>query len=321
MNVDEATARSAERDGQTVYFCSEHCRRKFLAGNAGNEKSEHLQRIHSHDQRDDYPAPNRPEAQRRQVIYLCPMHSEIEQVGPGTCPRCGMALEPKTAEPGAEQDDSELLNMTRRFWVALALTVPVFLLAMLPMLGVPVDRWLGPTVHPWLQLLLSTPVVLWAGWPFFVRGWKSVATWNLNMFTLIALGTGTAYLYSLVAVLFPNLIPESFRHHGTVQVYFEASAVIVTLVLLGQVLELRARRRTGTAIRELLSLAPPTARIVRDGQEREVPLEEVRQGDILRVRPGEKIAVDGKIMEGESRVDESMITGEPMPVEKAKNDR
>ena len=210
--------------------------------------------------------------------------------------------------------------MTRRFWVAVALTVPVLLLAMLPMLGVPLDRWIGARLNTWLQLILSTPVVLWCGWPFFERGWRSVATWNLNMFTLIALGTGAAYLYSFVAVLFPDLIPENFRHHGTVEVYFEAAAVIVTLVLLGQVLELRARRRTGAAIRELLSLVPPTARVVRDGQEREVPLEEVHRGDVLRVRPGEKIAVDGKLTEGKSTVDESMITGEPMPVEKSKDD-
>jgi Cu+-exporting ATPase len=210
--------------------------------------------------------------------------------------------------------------MTRRLWVAVALTVPVLLLAMLPMLGVPLDRWVGARLNSWLQLILSTPVVLWCGWPFFERGWRSVVTWNLNMFTLIALGTGAAYLYSFVAVLFPWLIPESFRHHGTVEVYFEAAAVIVTLVLLGQVLELRARRRTGAAIRELLSLVPPTARVVRDGQEREVPLEEVHRGDILRVRPGEKVAVDGKLTEGKSTIDESMITGEPMPVEKSNDD-
>ena len=264
--------------------------------------------------------PARPAVPKRKVIYTCPMHPEIEQDAPGTCPKCGMDLEPKTVEPGVEQDDSELRNMTRRFWVALVLTVPVLLLAMLPMLGVPLDHWLGAMLHSWLQLLLSTPVVLWAGWPFFERGWRSVATWNLNMFTLIAIGTGAAYLYSLVAVLFPGLIPDSFRHQGRVEVYFEASAVIITLVLLGQMLELRARRRTGTAIRELLSLAPPTARIVREGKEREVPLEEVHQGDILRVRPGEKIAVDGKLTEGKSTVDESMITGEPMPVEKQKDD-
>lgn len=231
-----------------------------------------------------------------------------------------MDLEPKTFQPDAEEDDSELRSMTRRFWVALVLTIPVLLLAMLPMVRVPVDTWLGATLHSWLQLILSTPIVLWAGWPFFVRGWRSIVNRSLNMFTLIAIGTGAAYLYSFVAVLFPGIIPEAFKHHGQVEVYFEAAAVIITLVLLGQVLELRARRRTGSAIRELLSLAPPTARIVRDGSEREVDLDQVQQGDILRVRPGEKIPVDGKLTEGKSTVDESMITGEPLPVEKRKDD-
>jgi P-type Cu+ transporter len=347
MTVDEATARSAERDGQTVYFCSDHCRQKFLAGPGKTEPSTHAHAGHGaaakthqasgkfvcpmckgveSDKPGNCPKcgmalePARLSATKQKVIYTCPMHPEIEQDGPGTCPKCGMALEPKTVQSDSEEGDSELRSMTRRFWVGLVLTIPVLLLAMLPMLGVPVDRWVGTTLHPWLQLVFSTPVVLWSGWPFFERGWRSIVTWNLNMFTLIAIGTGAAYLYSLVAVLFPGLIPESFQHHGTVQVYFEAAAVIVTLVLLGQVLELRARRRTGAAIRELLSLAPPTARIVREGQEREVPLEEVHQGDILRVRPGEKIAVDGKITDGKSTVDESMITGEPMPVEKQKDD-
>lgn len=248
------------------------------------------------------------------------MHLEIEQEGPGQCPICGMALEPKTVQRDAEEDVSELRSMTLRFWVSTALTVPVLLIAMLSMIGVPVDRWLGDTLFLWLQLLFSTPVVLWGGWPFFERGWRSIVTRNLNMFTLIAIGTGSAYLYSLVAVLFPSLIPEAFGHQGKVHVYFEAAAVIVTLVLLGQVLELRARRRTGSAIRKLLSLAPPTARIVRDGQELEVSLEEVREGDILRVRPGEKIPVDGKVTDGRSTVDEAMITGEPMPVQKQKDD-
>jgi Cu+-exporting ATPase len=192
--------------------------------------------------------------------------------------------------------------MTVRFWVSTALTVPVFALAMLPMIGVPVDRWLGSTAYLWLQLLLSTPVVLWGAWPFFERGWRSIVTFNLNMFTLIAIGTGAAYAYSLVAVLFPSVIPHAFQHEGTVHVYFEAAAVIVTLVLLGQVLELRARRRTGAAIRGLLSLAPPTARIVRDGQERDVSLAEVQIGDILRVRPGDKIPVDGRLTEGRSTI-------------------
>jgi Cu+-exporting ATPase len=351
MSVDEATARSAGRDGQTYYFCSEHCRQKFLAGGgpgaathdghnrAHREQTPRKQRQASSSYycpmcmgvESDTPGncpkcgmalePARSMAPRPKVTYTCPMHPEIEQEGPGTCPKCGMDLEPKAAQREGEEDDSELRNMTRGFWVAFILTVPVLLLAMLPMLGVPLDRWVGPRLNSWLQLLLSTPVVLWCGWPFFERGWRSVVTWNLNMFTLIALGTGAAYLYSFVAVIFPGFIPESFRHNGTVEVYFEAAAVIVTLVLLGQVLELRARRRTGAAIRELLSLVPPTTRVVRDGQEREVPLEDVHRGDILRVRPGEKIAVDGKLTEGRSTVDESMITGEPMPVEKSKGDR
>jgi Cu+-exporting ATPase len=231
-----------------------------------------------------------------------------------------MALEPMTFQAGAAEDDSELNDMTRRFWVAVVLTVPVLLLAMLPMVGVPLVRWLGSSLHLWLQCVLSTPVVLWCGWPFFVRGWQSVVTWNLNMFTLIAIGTGSAYLYSLFAILFPGLIPDSFRHGGAVAVYFEAAAVIVTLVLLGQVLELRARRRTGSAIRELLSLAPPKARVVRDGHEQEVALDEVQTGDILRVRPGDKIPVDGKLTEGSSSVDESMITGEALAVEKRPDD-
>ena len=349
MTVDEATGRSAERDGQTVYFCSEHCRQKFLGGQS-REKSNTAADHKGHSQtptsegkasaaytcpmhpevQSDKPGScpkcgmalerSRPAAPTSKTIYTCPMHPQIEQDGPGQCPICGMALEPKTVQPDAEEDDSELRDMTLRFWVSTALSVPVLLISMLPMIGVPVDRWLGSTLFLWLQLLLSTPVVLWGGWPFFERGWRSVVTRNLNMFTLIAIGTGAAYLYSLVAVLFPSLIPDAFRHHGTVHVYFEAAAVIVTLVLLGQVLELRARRRTGAAIRELLSLAPPTARVVRDGQEREVSLEEVHEGDILRVRPGEKIAVDGRLTEGRSTVDEAMITGEPMPVEKQKDD-
>ncbi len=347
MTVDEATAHKTERDGQTFYFCSEHCQQKFLASKTASEPKQHDQDHHAADPKpaataDTYVCPMHPEvesdkpgacpkcgmalelahpkAAKQKIIYTCPMHPQIERDRPGSCPICGMALEPKTIQPGTDEDSSELRDMTRRFWVAVVLTVPVLLLAMLAMFGVPVDQWLGPTTQSWLQLTLSSPVVLWGGWPFFERGWRSIVTWNLNMFTLIAIGTGAAYLYSLVAVLFPGLIPASFQQHGRVDVYFEAAAVIVTLVLLGQVLELRARRRTGAAIRELLSLAPPTARIVRDGQEMEVPLEEVHKGDILRVRPGEKIPVDGKVVDGRSTVDESMITGEPMPVEKQQDD-
>jgi len=345
MTVDESTGRKAERDGQTFYFCSEHCRQKFLTSNAPQAypHNDHQHRSHApvattdkfvcpmhpevvSDKSGSCPKCGmalelfRPQAAKQKVIYTCPMHPEIEQDHAGSCPKCGMALEPKSAQSESEEDDSELRDMTRRFWVSVVLTVPVLLLAMLPMIGVPVHHWFGPTAHSWIQLILSTPVVLWGGWPFFERGWRSVVTWNLNMFTLIAIGTGAAYLYSLIAVLFPGLIPEDFQHHGTVEVYFEAAAVIVSLVLLGQVLELRARRRTSSAIRELLSLAPPTARIVRDGSEHEAPLDEVQQGDFLRIRPGEKIPVDGKLTEGKSTVDESMITGEPMPVEKQKGD-
>jgi Cu+-exporting ATPase len=264
--------------------------------------------------------PVSPPASKSKTIYTCPMHAEIEQDEPGACPKCGMALEPKYVEADAEDDDTELRSMTRRFWVAITLGLPVLLLAMLPMVGVPLDRWIPTEVSRWLELGLSTPVVLWAGWPFFQRGWRSVVTWNLNMFTLIALGVGAAYFYSAYAMLFPGLIPESFHEHGTVQVYFEAAAMIVALVLLGQVLELKAHRRTGGAIRELLSLAPPTARLVRDGQEREVPLDEVHQGDTLRVRPGDKIPVDGTVVDGKSAVDESMISGEPLPVQKTQGD-
>ena len=304
MTVDEQTARSAVRDGVTYYFCAEGCRRKFMGDGLVPAPS----------------APQQPAPGRAGAIYTCPMHPEIEQIGPGACPKCGMDLEPKTLTLDAGDDDPELRGMTRRFWIAAALTLPVFLVSMLPMMGVPVDRWLGPTAHSWLQLVLATPVVLWAGWPFFERGFRSLVTGHLNMFTLIAIGTGAAYLYSVVAVLFPAIIPHQFRHDGGVPVYFEAAAVIITLVLLGQLLELRARHRTGAAIRELLSLAPPVARVVRQGEEREVPLDDVQQGDVLRVRPGEKIPVDGRLTDGGSAVEESMITGEPMPVEKRVGD-
>jgi Cu+-exporting ATPase len=262
-----------------------------------------------------HPAPT------HKVVYTCPMHPQVQRDGPGACPICGMDLEPKTARLDEEDEGGELRNMTRRLWIAVIFSIPVLLLAMLPMLGGHGDGWPNSKLSAWLQLVLSTPVVLWCGWPFFERGWRSIVTRRLNMFTLIAIGTGAAYLYSLVAVLFPNVIPKNVEHQGAVGVYFEAAAVIVTLVLLGQVLELRARRRTGQAIRDLLALAPPTARVVCHGHEREVPLEHVRQGNTLRVRPGEKIAVDGTITEGSSSVDESMITGEPVPTLKEKGSR
>jgi Cu+-exporting ATPase len=302
MTVDPSTALSAQRDGQTFYFCCEHCRQKFLATPSQDPRAKTEDRK---PKPQDLPA----------AIYTCPMHPEVEQRGPGTCPKCGMALEPKSAASATEEDDPELLDMTRRFWGALAFGLPVLLVAMVPMIGMPVDRWLGPGFG-WLQFLLATPAVLWAGWPLLVRGWRSVITRNLNMFTLIALGVGAAYLYSTAAVLFPGLFPESYSEHGQVGLYFEAAAIITVLVLLGQVLELRARRRTGSAIRELLALSPPTARLVSDGETRVVPLEEVQVGDTLQVLPGDKVPVDGRVVEGTSAVDEAMITGEPMPVEK-----
>jgi Cu+-exporting ATPase len=246
------------------------------------------------------------------------MHPEIVRDSPGACPICGMTLEPRTVTL-AEQVNPELRDMTRRFWVSAALAVPVLLLAMSDMIpGQPVQRALPSPLMLWVQLVLSTPAVLWGGWPLFVRGWRSIVNRRLNMFTLISIGVGTAYLYSVAATLFPHLLPASFRTHGgEVPVYFEAAAVITALVLLGQVLELRARSRTSSAIRGLLGLAPKTARVLReDGTETDVPLDQVKVGDRLRVRPGERVPVDGVVLDGSSAVDESMITGEPIPVEK-----
>jgi Cu+-exporting ATPase len=263
----------------------------------------------------DRPAPHGPG-----TIYTCPMHPEIEQDQPGDCPICGMALEPKTLSAGGPQDDAELIDMTRRFWIGAALTLPVFLLAM-SHLWPNAPAWLSGDASRWIQFALSTPVVLWAGWPFFKRGWRSVQTRNLNMFTLIAIGVGVAYFYSAVVMLFPGVFPASMTHHGKIGIYFEAAAMITVLVLLGQVLELRARGRTGHAIRSLLDLTPPAARLVINGDESEVPLSHVKVGDRLRVRPGEKVPVDGRVIEGRSTIDESMITGESLPVEKGPGEK
>jgi len=254
--------------------------------------------------------------------YTCPMHPQIVRDEPGECPRCGMALEPMTVTL-EEEENPELADMTRRFVVSAVLSVPLVVVAMGEAVGISFAWLASPRALGWVELALATPVVLWGGWPFFVRGWKSVVSRHLNMFTLIALGTGVAYAYSVVATLAPGIFPASFRDaHGEVAVYFEAAAVIVALVLLGQVLELRARSRTGAAIRALLGLAPNTARRIEpDGSERDVPLEQVRVGDRLRVRPGEKVPVDGLVVEGASAVDESMITGEPIPVEKQPGDQ
>jgi len=254
-----------------------------------------------------------------ETVYTCPMHPEVRQNHPGACPICGMALEPAHASAAPEEDNAELRDMTRRFWIGLALTVPVLILSMgefVPGLRDTLDS-MGRTTIVWLQFVLSTPVVLWAGWPFFERGGRSLITRHLNMFTLVAMGTGAAYLYSVAATIVPSLFADSFRMHGAVAVYFESAATITVLVLLGQVLELKARAATGSAIAALLGLAPKTARrIGNDGSEPDVPLEDVHPGDRLRVRPGERIPVDGTVLEGVSAVDESMITGEPMPVTK-----
>ncbi|HSF47904.1 MAG TPA: HAD-IC family P-type ATPase, partial [Burkholderiales bacterium] len=301
MQVEFETAKYRHMHEGTEYvFCSAYCLSKFRA-----EPLKYLVPA---------PQPSAPTAEGG-VIYTCPMHPEIRQIGPGNCPICGMALEP--AAPTIEAGPSpELVDMTRRFWIGLALTVPVLLLAMgahLPGL----ERLAGTTWNQWGQLFLSAPVVLWAGFPFFERGVASIKNGSLNMFTLISLGVATAFAYSVIAVFAPGIFPPEMRdEHGRVGLYFEAATVIVVLVLLGQVLELRARERTGGAIRALLDLAPKTARRVEADGEREVPLEHVQIGDRLRVRPGERVPVDGVVIEGASSVDESMITGESIPVEK-----
>jgi Cu+-exporting ATPase len=300
MTVDpHTTPHRAVHQGHTYYFCSAGCRTKFAADPA------------------KYLGPAQaPEPVPEGTIYTCPMHPEVRQVGPGACPICGMALEPElaTADTGP---NPELTDMTRRFWIGLALSLPVVVLEMGAHL-VGAHRWIDPTLSNWIQLVFATPVVLWAGWPFFVRGWQSVVTRNLNMFTLIAMGTGVAYAYSVVATLAPDLFPPGFRGHGgAVAVYFEAAAVITVLVLLGQVLELRARERTSGAIRALLGLQPKTARrISADGADEDVALDAVAVGDRLRVRPGERVPVDGELLEGRSALDESLVTGESMPVTK-----
>ena len=290
-------------EGHEFPFCSAGCRTKFIAD---PEK---------------YLSPGEPEHVVPGAIYTCPMHPEIEQIGPGDCPKCGMALEPKTFDPNAPADDTELRDMTRRFWIATAFAVPVFLIAMGDMLpGQPVSSVLG-AARPWVELVLATPVVLWAAWPFFVRAVQSVKNASPNMWTLIGLGVSVAYSYSVLATVTPGLFPDSFRHGGEVAVYFEAAAVIVALILLGQVLELRARSQTSQAIAKLLELSAKRARRVNDdGSEEDVDLEDVAVGDRLRVRPGEKIPVDGVVLEGRSSVDESMVTGEPVPASKGKGD-
>ena len=296
--MPETAAGSHKYKGRTYYFCSRRCVERFRAN-----PDQFLVSSQS--------AIRNPQSEISKAVYTCPMHPQIRQAGPGACPICGMALEPEMVTAG-EEENPELADMTRRFWIGVVLSVPVLFLGMTERL-------------PFIQLLLATPVAVWAGWPLFQRGWTSIVNRSPNMFTLIAIGTGTAYIYSVIATLFPHLIPSPPGETGgafRVPTYFEAAAVITTLVLLGQVLELRARSRTGAAIRALLGLAPKTARVLsQDGSERDIPLDQVHPGDKLRVRPGEKIPVDGVILEGQSSVDESMISGEPIPVEKGVGDR
>jgi len=305
MSVTIAGAKhSFDHQGVTYYFCCNGCRTKFAA-----DPAKYLA-----------PKPAAAKPVSKDAIYTCPMHPEIRQVGPGSCPICGMALEPldATADTGPNH---ELIDMTRRFWIGLALSVPV---VALEMGGHVFDlaHVVPQAISNWIQLVLATPVVLWAGWPFFQRGWASVVSRNLNMFTLIAIGTGIAWIYSVVATAAPQLFPAAYRMmDGSVAVYFEAAAVITVLVLLGQVLELRAREQTGGAIRALLDLAPKTARRIEGHGEHEVPLSEIEAGDTLRVRPGEKVPVDGEVLEGKSTIDESMVTGESMPVTKGPGDK
>lgn len=311
MTIDPADAAGqAEHGGRTYYFCSPSCLQRFQADPAR------------------FTAPAAALTETRAANrgeYTCPMHPEIVRDAPGNCPICGMALEPRTiTAPEESEENPELVDMTRRFWVSAVLTAPLVLIAMAhDLAGHLLEHLASPTTIRWVELALATPIVLWGGWPFFVRAWQSLVFRSLNMFTLIGLGVSVAFVYSLVATLFPGVFPASFRGvEGLVAVYFEAAAAIVTLVLLGQILELRARSRTGSAIRALLGLTPKQARrVTADGREQDVPLEQVQVGDLLRVRPGEKIPVDGIVTEGTSAVDESMVTGEPMPVEKHPGER
>lgn len=327
------------------YFCSDDCMEKFKKHPEKYLDQQNLEGQEANRESSLYTCPMHPEIQQQEpgncpkcgmalesmsapatsakTEYTCPMHPEVVQDHPGSCPKCGMALEPVTTSVGEEKNE-ELVYMSRRFWVCTVLTLPVFFLAMTAdMMPAWLPDWLSMQAVQWIEFAFATPVVLWGGWPFFVRGWQSLRTWNLNMFTLIALGVSVAWVYSVVALLFPQIFPPVMQlEHGLVAVYFEAAAVITTLVLMGQVLELRARSRTNTAIQKLLGLAPNTARIVNDdGTEEDLPLEKVKPGDTLRIRPGEKIPVDGTVIEGESNVDESMVTGEPVSVPKSKDDK
>lgn len=360
MIIDEKdTAAIYLYKGRTYPFCSTSCKDKFdknpeaytggkTAGTAepGAIKMPVLRpyESHAHSAQADWTCPMHPEIRQAEpgpcpkcgmvleqvellsvsskAEWTCPMHPEIVREASGSCPICGMALEPKTSTVG-EQENPELIDMTRRFKVGTVFSIPLVYIAMGGLIpAIAPEKFIPMELLKWLELILATPVVLWGGWPFFVRGWQSIVTMNPNMFTLIGLGVSISYVYSLVAALIPDMFPVAFRGaHGEVATYFEAAAVITTLVLLGQVLELRARSKTGAAIKALLELAPKTARRVKDGTEEDIPLDQVHTGDLLRVRPGEKVPVDGNVVEGASSIDESMITGEPIPVLKHAGDR
>ena len=345
MRVDPATSkRFLEYKGTTYYFCSARCLERFTndpesflakkkveaapakvsASAPAADAASYTCPMHP-EVRQDHPGscpkcgmalePVAPIQAASKTEYVCPMHPQIVRSEPGNCPICGMTLEPRVVSAG-DEPSPELADMTRRFWISVALTVPLMVIEMSGMMA---GRSVVPaSARTWIELALATPVVLWAGWPLLVRGWESIVNRSLNMFTLIGMGVGVAFGYSLFAAIFPNLFPDSFRAaDGTVPVYFEAAAAITALVLLGQVLELRARSNTSSAIKALLGLAPKTARVIRpDGREEDVTLDRVVPGDRLRVRPGEKVPVDGVVAEGASTVDESMVTGEPIPVEK-----
>ncbi|QDV25969.1 heavy metal translocating P-type ATPase [Aureliella helgolandensis] len=332
MTVNPGEALHSEHEGRPYYFCSAGCQRKFeedpsgvLTDRADKDSAKKYETKEdasccssgkhggSSTMANDWKSDSK-------AIYTCPMHPEIEQIGPGDCPICGMDLEPKVIDFADSGDGEQYAGMKRRFWIGVALSVPLLVIAMGPMVGLQVAEWMGNAAFGWLQLALATPVVFWCGWPLLVRGAKSFLSLNLNMFSLIAVGTLAAYLFSLVVVLLPSVIPEAFFENGVPPLYFEAAAVIITLVLLGQVLELRARQQTGGAIRALMQLTPETAHRIVDGGEEEVSLDSVRKGDRLRVRPGEKVPVDGRVVSGSSNVDESMLTGEPIPVSKSEGD-
>ncbi|MFN2492617.1 MAG: heavy metal translocating P-type ATPase [Pyrinomonadaceae bacterium] len=357
MSVNPKTAAgSYDYNGSTYYFCNTHCLRKFredpkrfldksIESTAAQPVGIQRESKSAQPKAQTYTCPMHPEvrqdkpgscpgcgmaletvsviAPQQRVEYTCPMHPEIVRDAPGNCPICGMALEPRTVTL-VEEENHELKDMRRRLWAAAVLTIPLFAIGMSDFIpGAPLQRLVSTTALPWIQLVLASPVVIWGGWPFFVRFGQSLVNRSPNMFTLIGLGIGVAYGYSLVATFFPNIFPHSFRGHGgAVPVYFEAAAVITTLVLLGQVLELKARSQTSSAIKALLGLAPKTARRISDDQsERDVPLDQVQVGDLLRVRPGEKIPVDGVVIEGSSAVDEAMVTGEAIPIQKNAGDR